>query len=74
MSTIDLLLKGTPPIQTLLNYYNSAALGRWSVLAGTEPFSKTYPTLSVFVAWPDTDELIMLCEWYEEHCRAKGAL
>ena len=61
------------PNTTLLNYYNSAALGRWSVLAGTEPFSKTYPTLSVFVAWPDTDELIMLCEWYEEHLPGKGS-
>ncbi len=61
------------PNTTLLNFYNSAALGRWSVLAGIEPFSKWHPTLSVFVPWPDTDTLNLLYEWYQKYLPGKGS-
>ena len=61
------------PNTTLLNFYNSAALGKWSVLAGLDPFSKWYPTLSVFVPWPDTEALSMLYEWYQKYLPGKGS-
>ncbi|MFA7372369.1 MAG: DEAD/DEAH box helicase [bacterium] len=59
------------PNTTLLNYYNNAALGKWSMLAGIEPFDNWYPTLSAFVPWPDTKILNRLYEWYQKHLPGK---
>lgn len=58
---------------TLLNYYSSAALGKWSVLAGIEPFSNCYPTIAIFIPWPDVDTLNMLASWYGNNLPDKGS-
>lgn len=61
------------PNTTLLNYYSRAAIGQWSVFAGIEPFSKWYPTISVFVPWPDTNTLTAILDWYRDCLPEKGS-
>ena len=55
------------PNTTLLNFYSNAALGNWSVFAGTEPFGDPYPSAPVFVPWPEKHILQNIARWYHKH-------
>jgi CRISPR-associated endonuclease/helicase Cas3 len=55
------------PNTTLLNFYSSVALGRWSLFAGIEPFEKSYPSAPVFIPWPEKDILQKIVVWYQKY-------
>jgi CRISPR-associated endonuclease/helicase Cas3 len=55
------------PNTALLNFYGNAALGNWSVFAGTEPFGDPYPRAPVFIPWPEVHVLQQIARWYHKH-------
>jgi len=55
------------PNTALLNFYSNVALGNWSVFAGIEPFGKTYPSVPVFIPWPEKHALKKITAWYHKH-------
>jgi CRISPR-associated endonuclease Cas3-HD len=57
------------PYTTSLQWFEEAALGKWTALGGQEPFGGSYPQVEVFI--PGSERY--LPEWYGERLRAFGA-